>query len=192
MKSKMKNIPHTFKRTLCTLFCAAMLLGTACGSEKGVQTRVAGGENENNTYKVLKAGDTAPDFTVELADGSSFTLSEHSEETIFLNFWATWCPPCVGELPDLEKIAGEGLENFSLVAVNVMEDKETVDAFIKKYGYTMNIGYDEDGTIGIKYPTDGIPYSLVIKKGVIKKIYLGAPRDAYNEYKKTIEENLDK
>ncbi len=186
----MKKRNHVFKRIICTLLGAVMLFGTSCGAEKGVQTRVAG--EENVTYKILKEGDTAPDFTVELADGSSFTLSDHNDEVVFLNFWATWCPPCVGELPDLEKIAGEGLDKFSLVAVNVMEDKGTVDAFIKKYGYTMSIGYDEDGSIGVKYPTDGIPYSLVISKGVIKKIYLGAPRNAYSEYKKAIEGYLDK
>ncbi len=181
----MKKRNHTFKKIICTLLGATMLFGAACGTGKETAA-------ENVTYKILTEGDTAPDFTVELADGSTFTLSDHKDEVIFLNFWATWCPPCVGELPDLEKIAGEGPENFSLVAVNVMEDKKTVDAFIQKNGYTMNIGYDEDGSIGLKYPTDGIPYSLVISKGVIKKIYLGAPRNAYNEYKKAIEENLGK
>ena len=51
--------------------------------------------------------DLAPDFTATLADGSSFTLSEHRGSVILLNFWATWCGPCVGEMPAFEQLNNE-------------------------------------------------------------------------------------
>ena len=130
----------------------------------------------------------APDFTAALAGGGSFTLSEHKDEVVLLNFWATWCPPCVGELPAFEKLASEEIGNFTLIAVNCAEDRDTVDAFLKENGYTFSVAYDEDGSIGDLYPTNGIPYTLIIRNGAVEKTFLGAPSDPYAEYKSAVEE----
>ncbi|MBQ6164352.1 MAG: TlpA family protein disulfide reductase [Clostridia bacterium] len=143
-------------------------------------------------YKALSQGDAAPDFTAALAGGGSFTLSEHKDEVVLVNFWATWCPPCVGELPAFEQMKNDGIDGFSFVAVNCSEDKSTVDAFLAENGYTFAVAYDEDGAIGNMYPTDGIPYTLLIRNGIIEKTYLGAPRDAYDEYKSAVGEALQK
>ncbi len=201
------------KKTAAGFTAALIIFATACGTrpvaeEPGKQegvTPTAGAEatqtpevkepeqNEpraQEEYKILKKGDAAPDFTATLTDGSTFTLSEHKDEVVLINFWATWCPPCVAELPDFEKLAGENIENFTLIAVNCAEDEKTVDAFIEKNGYTFKVAYDVDYTIGMKYPTDGIPYTVIVKDGIIKKIYLG--RNSYETFKKAIEENLGK
>lgn len=150
-------------------------------------------ESSQETYKELAAGDTAPDFTAQLADGSNITLSEQTDKVVLLNFWATWCGPCVGEMPAFENLAEEYKDEVVVLAVNCLEDEETVNQFIEENGYTFSIAYDVDGSINEKYPTSGIPYTLVIgKDGVVKKIYLGA-QDAetqYNEYKSALEEIL--
>ena len=179
----------------------AMALGlavTGCGnttSKQGQQgnQQESVQEAEQVTYQELAAGDTAPDFTAKLANGDSITLSEQTDKVVLLNFWATWCGPCVGEMPAFEKLAEEYQDEVVVLAVNCLEDEETVNQFIEENGYTFSIAYDVDGSINAKYPTSGIPYTLVIgKDGVIKKIYLGA-QDAetqYNEYKNAIEEVL--
>ena len=179
----------------------AMALGlavTGCGnttSKQGQQgnQQESVQEAEQVTYQELAAGDTAPDFTAQLANGDSITLSEQTDKVVLLNFWATWCGPCVGEMPAFEKLAEEYQDEVVVLAVNCLEDEETVNQFIEENGYTFSIAYDVDGSINAKYPTSGIPYTLVIgKDGVIKKIYLGA-QDAetqYNEYKNAIEEVL--
>lgn len=144
------------------------------------------GEGE---VKQLAEGDIAPDFTAQLVDGTEFKLSDHDDGVVILNFFATWCGPCVKEMPAFGMLQENDYEELSILCVNCMETKKTVDAFVEQKGYTFPIAYDEEGRIEKYYPTDGIPYTLVINKGVIQKIYLGA-RDAltqYNAYKAAID-----
>ena len=140
--------------------------------------------------KVLEKGDKAPDFTAQLVNGETVKLSDYSDKIVLLNFWATWCPPCVGEMPAFERLKNDGDDDLVILCVNCMDDKTTVDKFVQDNGYTFNIAYDEDGSIEMYYPTNGIPYTLVINKGEVAEIYVGAA-DAdtqYNEYKNAIEQ----
>lgn len=141
-------------------------------------------------YKILEEGDTAPDFTAKLVDGTEFKMSEHNNEVVLLNFFASWCGPCMGEMPAFEKLHNEKIPGLTILCVNCMEDMFTVDSLVKDEGYTFPVAYDVSGKIGEMYPTDGIPYTLVIKNGVIEKTFLGA-KDAdaqYEEYKSAIDE----
>lgn len=144
--------------------------------------------------KVLEEGDVAPDFTATLADGSIFTLSDHDDDVVLLNFFATWCGPCMREMPAFEMLKADGLDGVAILCVDCMEEKKTVDALVKEKGYTFPIAYDEEGVIENYYPTDGIPYTLVINKGVVAKVYLGAmdAETQYKEYKGAIDECLAK
>ena len=145
------------------------------------------GEGE---VKILEEGDIAPDFTAELSNGGSFKLSDYDDKTVLINFWASWCGPCVGEMPAFEMLKNDNIEDLEIVCINCMEDKGTVDQFVAENGYTFNIGYDVDGRVESYYPTEGIPYTLVVKKGVISNIFVGA-MDAdyqYKEYKNAIGE----
>ena len=140
--------------------------------------------------KVLEKGDKAPDFTAQLVNGETVKLSDYSDKIVLLNFWATWCPPCVNEMPAFERLKNDGDDDLVILCVNCMDDKATVDKFVQDNGYTFNIAYDEDGSIEMYYPTNGIPYTLVINKGEVAEIYVGAA-DAdtqYNEYKNAIEQ----
>ncbi|MBQ6020682.1 MAG: TlpA family protein disulfide reductase [Clostridia bacterium] len=193
------------KKTVIAIIVVCVAVIAAAGIVSAVQKK-NGGKNEGAvsssdsagnlaeetdapaSYGALSEGDAAPDFTAELAGGGSFTLSEHRDEVVLVNFWATWCPPCVGELPALEQLANEGIEGFTLIAVNCRENKDTVDAFLAENGYSFAVAYDEEYEVGKKYPTEGIPYTLIIKNGIVEKTYIGAPRDAYAEYKSAVEE----
>lgn len=142
------------------------------------------------TYLPLNEGDSAPDFTISLADGSEFTLSDQQGKIVLLNFWATWCGPCVREMPAFERLEEDCGEDVVILAVNCMEYADTVTAFIEENGYTFPIAIDEEGIVSAKYPTQGIPYTLVIDgDGIVQNIYVGAA-DAdtqYNEYKSAID-----
>ena len=143
------------------------------------------------SVKVLEPGDIAPDFTVALTNGEDFTLSDHDGGMVLINFWATWCGPCVGEMPELGQLAEDGIENFDIVCVNCGEDKSTVDSFVNDMGYTFNIAYDTDYTVSEYYPTDYIPYSIIVKNGVVCETYVGAPPDAYESYKNEVLRFMD-
>ncbi len=176
------------------------LLLTACGNEQQMsadmndndiaEESVASGEG---AWKEVMERDVAPDFKAPLVDGSTFSLSENKGKVILLNFWATWCGPCVGEMPAFQKLDEKYGDEVMILAVNCMEDRETVDRFIKETGYNFPIAYDEEGVVSYTYPSSGIPYTLVIgKDGVVKNIYVGAA-DAdtqYLIYKAAIDEAL--
>ena len=146
-------------------------------------------------YKELKEGDRAPWFSVECVDGSTFEMADMQGKVILINFWATWCPPCVREMPALDKLFGEYKDNDDvvIVAVDVEEEEKTVWTFVYDNGYMFPIAYDVDGKIGLQYPTGGIPYTLIVgKDGIIKNIHLGAGdwETQYQIYKEEIEAAL--
>ncbi len=145
---------------------------------------------EQEVYEALSEGDSAPDFTAETIGGGEFKLSDKSDKVVILNFWATWCKPCVGEMPAFQRLYEEYGDNLEVLAVNSMEDKETVDRFALDNGYTFPIAYDEEGDICKKYPSDGIPYTVIIgTDGKVAKIYLGAydAETQYKEYKSDLD-----
>lgn len=105
----------------------------------------------------------AVDFTLDGLDGESTTLSDLSGQFVFLNFWATWCPPCREEMPSMEVLHNELRdEPFRMVAVNVREDAPTVESFIKEFGYTYPILLDGDGRVSTNYGVRGIPTTFFI------------------------------
>ncbi|MBQ9984610.1 MAG: TlpA family protein disulfide reductase [Lachnospiraceae bacterium] len=147
-----------------------------------VESMLGGAEAEPSVPQEVFEGDVAPEFSAPLVNGSTFTLSENSGKVILLNFWATWCGPCVGEMPAFQKLYEEYDEEIVILAVNCMEESETVDQFVKDNGYTFPVAYDVEGMVSMAYPSSGIPYTLVIgTDGVVKNIYVGAA-DADTQY----------
>ena len=174
--------------------CKASKSGSSDSAAQKSETSDASEENGSGAklfYPALSEGSTAPDFTAELNDGSSFVLSDHEGEVILLNFWATWCGPCVEEMPAFQKLYEEYGDKIQILAVDLSEDKSTVDAFVSDAGYTFPIAYDENGEIGNKYPSDGIPYTVVIgKDGKVSSIFLGSngADEQYKKYRSALEE----
>lgn len=135
----------------------------------------------------------APDFTVELNDGSEYTLSSSKGKVVLINIWATWCRPCCAEMPAFQQLYDEYGEELQIVAVNYGESKEDVDKFVQKEGYTFPFAYDEEASVATLYPSQGIPYTVIIdKEGNVFKTFLGASsaEEQYGFYKAAIEEAM--
>jgi thiol-disulfide isomerase/thioredoxin len=84
------------------------------------------------------------DFTLKTLDGEEFRLSENRGKVVYLNIWATWCPPCVAEIPDIQKLAEAHPDELIVVGASVDETSDVVADFIEEKGLTYLIGMDED------------------------------------------------
>ncbi len=148
----------------------------AAGSEKGTEAAGAGDAGiEPKPGAPLKEGNKAPDFTAELADGTTVTLSDLQGKPVILNFWATWCGPCVKEMPAFERLKEEFGDEIGIIAVNCGDDGDTVKDFIDKNGYTFPVVLDEDYAVSMLYPTNGIPYTVILDgEGTITHLSTGA------------------
>lgn len=137
----------------------------------------------------LKEGNKAPDFTAQLLDGSTVKLSDLRGEPVLINFWATWCGPCVGEMPAFQRLQKDYGDKIHIIAVNAGEDEDTVRDFIKSNNYTFPVALDEDYDVASLYPTNGIPYTVVVDaNGKITHVSTGA-LDAdtmYQRYKEAL------
>ena len=123
----------------------------------------------------IKEGVAAPDFTGELMDGTSITLSELQGKPVIINFWATWCGPCVKEMPAFERLKDDFGDKIGIIAVNCGDDAETVKDFVEENGYTFPVVLDEEYSISMLYPTNSIPYTVVLDaEGKVTHISTGA------------------
>ncbi len=117
----------------------------------------------------LNIDNKAPDFEVTTLDGDVVKLSDYYGETIMLNFWASWCPPCRAEMPDMEKFHQD--TEIKILAINMIESEkssEDVDAFIEEFGLTFEVLLDHNNKgVGL-YQVISIPTTYFInKEGVI-------------------------
>jgi peroxiredoxin len=127
----------------------------------------------------LVKGVPAPNFTLLGLDGKMVSLDDYKGKVVLLNIWATWCPPCVEEMPSMEKLYQELKgENFEILAVSidVLGAKEVIP-FMKKYKLSFPALTDSKGAIKSLYQTTGVPESFIINKdGIIVEKVIG-PRD---------------
>jgi cytochrome c biogenesis protein CcmG/thiol:disulfide interchange protein DsbE len=127
----------------------------------------------------LLAKPAAP-FTVTLFDGRKITLDELRGKAVFLNFWASWCPPCRAEARDLEA-AWQKVKDKNMVFIGVAlqdTDKNSLE-FLKEFEVTYPNGKDVSGKIAVDYGTWGIPESFFIDpQGRITYKHVGAIRAA--------------
>ena len=122
-------------------------------------------------------GQPAPDFKLKGLDGKEVQLASLKNQVVVLDFWATWCPPCVKSLPDLNKLyeqrKAKGLQVF---AVNLREELTAVKAFITEKKLTMPVLLDADGAVGEAYSAHAPPQTVIIgKDGKVKKVFVGLP-----------------
>ncbi len=144
---------------------------------------------------LVKDGMVAPNFEVEMFDGSTVKLSDLKGKVVLLNFWATWCPPCRAELARVEKDIIEKFKGqpFVFIPVSRGEKRETVAAFREKMGYTFPMGLDTDSSIYGKYAVTYIPRNFLIdKSGKVVKASVGYDEAEFAELVKLIEKQLNK
>lgn len=108
----------------------------------------------------------APDLTLVRQDGTEVTLASLRGKVVFINFWATWCPPCRQEIPDLEKLAGLMRHvPFEILAVSSDESWAEIEAFFGEQGTAMLVGLDPaKDLIAARYGTEKLPETYVVDR----------------------------
>ncbi|MCL4458737.1 MAG: TlpA family protein disulfide reductase [Chloroflexi bacterium] len=121
-------------------------------------------------------GQAAPDFALSSLDGKLVRLSDFKGQLVLLNVWATWCPPCRAETPDLEAFFSEYRDKGVVVlAVNLREDRSKVASFVAERHLTFPVLLDTTGKVGDVYRVEAIPTSFFIDRdGVIRGVKTGA------------------
>ena len=141
-----------------------------------------------NLENELQTEDIAPDFSVQLLTGETFTLSEHRGTVVALDFWATWCGPCVQKMPTVQALSEQFEDSVIFVGMNVGERQDRVQDFIAERGFTFPIGLDVNGDIHRNlYPSPGIPYMVIINgDGVITDTFLGGGASMHEQIEAAI------
>nr|WP_232515534.1 redoxin domain-containing protein [Aeribacillus pallidus] len=136
-------------------------------------------DNSSSSYvEGINKGNRAPDFKLQTLDGQTVALSDFRGKKVIVNMWATWCPPCRAEMPDMqkfyEKYKDEGVEILAVNLTQAEKNKEDVARFLKDYGITFTVVLDEMGEVSEKYQAQAIPTSYLIdSKGFIREKITG-------------------
>lgn len=123
------------------------------------------GEEDEYTHEntsIVKVGDKAPDFTVELLTGKKITLSSLQENALMLIFFSTRCPDCQAQFAEMQRLISQSKPHFRIIAISRAESRETTAAFIQKYGLNIDVSIDPNRSIYDKYATRFVPRNYII------------------------------
>ena len=126
-------------------------------------------------FASARIGQEAPDFELELLSGETFRLSDCRGKVVFINIWATWCPPCVAEMPYIQALADAHPDDLVVIGVSCDYGLDEIVSFVEQNGYTYPIGWDESRVIGgLMYPSYYIPNSIFVDpNGIVTQMGFG-------------------
>jgi len=173
MASKMPKKTRLNKTRLIIIVTLIIVVGAIVG--------IALSRSSSSPSNSTPQSDEAPNFTLTTMTGANITLSELEGTPVVLNFWATWCGPCRGELPYLEAAAQDSEGEIKVIAINVGESASTVQTFFGDYEPTMIVASDRNRKAFADYcqkygnSRGGIPFTLFVdSEGIVKHIKIGA------------------
>ncbi len=127
-----------------------------------------------NKGEYTGVGEQAYNFELENLDGKMTKLSDYKGQVVILNYFATWCIPCVDEAPELEAFEKEYGETYKLLIIDRGETKDRVKKFIDKHKTTSTYIFDYNNKVSKKYNVVAQPETFVIdKEGIIREHYIG-------------------
>ncbi|MBQ2123038.1 MAG: TlpA family protein disulfide reductase [Bacteroidaceae bacterium] len=196
-----KTILPTLLLSLCAMWFAS------CGNPKANESTTATADTlqtattDTIVYEhdyLVKAGDTAPDFTLPTTDGTNFTLSEQRGKVVMLQFTASWCGVCRKEMPHIESQIWQRHKNnadFVLIGIDREETKDVVDAYTQKVGTTYPMALDTAANVFASYALrqSGITRNVLINRdGRIVKLTRLFNEEEFNSLVHSIDSLLAK
>ena len=149
----------------------------------------------SHNLTAVKKSIQASDFELQDMDEETVKLSDYRGKVVLLNFWATWCPPCIREMPSMERLHQQvDADDFKVIAVNQMEDADEVFAFTGQLEVdpTFEILFDTNSSVSQDYAVRGLPTTYLIdKKGKIRYRAVGGREFDHAEVVKLIESLIE-
>lgn len=164
-------------KTILLLVVFVLFIGAAAWGYNALTARLTDTGNDSlpaeaapDTEPVTQEEDknAAPDFTVTDMDGNSVQLSQFKGQPVVLNFWASWCPPCVREMPAFDRVYQEQGEEVVFMMINMTdgqrETREKAIAFVEEEGFTFPIYFDTEQDAADAYVISSIPRTILIDR----------------------------
>ncbi len=143
----------------------------------------------------VAAGKMAANFKLPDLKGSAISLSSLRGKVVFLNVWATWCPPCREEMPSIEALYEEFRNNPNFVVLAVSQDSEgrgAVDSYVHRHGFKFTVLLDPQNEVGDAYDVSGIPETFIIDQaGRIVAHHLGPYDWAQPDMREALRDLID-
>ena len=129
----------------------------------------------NTEYKVIGVGDRAPELRLQSIDGKTVSLADLRGKVVLVHFWATWCPPCVEEIPTLERFYLQVLgTDIEVLAVSVDDSADALKTFLEKNKVHFPVLRDPGGKAAASYGTRKFPETYVVgRDGVVRYKVIG-------------------
>ncbi len=164
--------------------------GEAAAAAEEPATEQAAEESE---YDVVAVGDLAPDFTLPMYGGGEVKLSDLRGKVVLLNFWATWCPPCMQELSTvqqeiIDRFAGQ---EFAFIFASRGDTEEQIAKTRADRGFDFPMAMDKDEAVFHLFAKKGIPHNYLIdREGRIVHIELGYSPEDFAKFVQLIEQTI--
>jgi len=125
---------------------------------------------------IAAVGEAAPNFELQNLDGQLISLSNLRGKPVLVNFWATWCQPCVSEMPHLQEIDNEWSDKGLVVlAINWGESASQAEQFLQDHNFSLQVLIDTKKVVASKYGIRAIPTTFFIDKdGIVQNKVIGA------------------
>lgn len=138
-------------------------------------------------------GKPAPDFQLDLLSGSKFQLSASKGRIVVLDFWATWCGPCLQAMPQVEQVIREfKAEDVQLVAVNLEEMPKQITSALERHKLNLTVALDRDGVVAAKYQATAIPQTVIVDRaGNVVRVFVGGGPKLAGQIREVIQQLLD-
>lgn len=128
------------------------------------------------SQKAAKIGEPVSDVALIDERENKLNLSDLKGSVVFVNFWASWCPPCIEEMPSIEALFRNlsGKPTFKMITILYRDDVDRITKSAKEQGYTLPIYRDPDGSAAIRFGITGVPETFIIdKKGILRDKVIG-------------------
>lgn len=146
--------------------------GSASGNLKGSPNTA----EEDAAADAKASGKSAPlNFTLKDMNGVDVKLASFKGKPIVMNFWATWCGPCLAAMPQVERAARDFADQgVQLIAVNLEEAPKQIKSMLERHKLDLTVALDRDGAVAEKYKASAIPQTVIIdKEGNVVRVFIG-------------------